>query len=82
MCATFNGDPRITIVACYSLINASNKTDIDTFYNMLSSLAWHIPKHNILIINEDINVHISKFGNNKFYLHNLLNRNGEYLVGF
>ena len=55
--------------------------DITTFYNGLSSLAWHITKHNVLIIGRDMNSQIEK-DENKSYLHKLPNRNGEYLTDF
>ena len=38
-------------------------------------------KHKVLIIHEDFNVKINK-DENKFCLHNLPNRNGEYLIDF
>ena len=75
MCAKFNGNPCSTII--------SNASDITTFYDGLSSLAdEHITKHNVLIINGDMNAQISKNENYKFILHNLWNRNGEYLIIF
>ena len=40
--------------------------DITTFYNELSSIVWHIPKHNILIIDGDMNAHTGKDRNPKF----------------
>ena len=69
------------IVSCYNHTNASSETDIPT-YNRLSSLAQHIPKHNILIISGDMNAQIDKDENYKFCLHNLPNKNGKYLTDF
>ena len=82
MSATFNGNPCTTIVSCYSPTNASDETDITTFCGELSSLDRHIPKHNELIIDGDMNVRINKDENNKFGLINLPNRNGEYRTDF
>ena len=82
MCATSNGNPRTIIVSFYGHTNASNETGITTFYNGLSSLEWHIPKHNVLIIGRDMNAQIGKDGNNKFCSHNMLKRNGPYLEDF
>ena len=65
MCATFGGNPCKTIVSCFSPINASDEMDISTFYNKLSSLAWLIPKQNIVIISGDMNAQIGKDRNNK-----------------
>ena len=55
-----------------------NQNSNTTFFDGLSSFAQHIPKHNVLIIGGDMNAQISKDENNKFCLHNLSNRNGEY----
>ena len=54
--------------------------DLITFYSKLSSLVHCIPKHSILIISRDINAQIGKDENNKFFLHNLSNRNGKHLT--
>ena len=80
--AACNGNPCTTIISCYSPINASDETDLINFYNELSSLVRSIPKHNVLIIAEYTNVQICKDENNKFCLHNSLNRNGERLTDF
>ena len=56
MCATFNGNHCITSISCYSSTNASDETDITTFYNGLSFLAEHIPKYNIEIIDGDMHL--------------------------
>ena len=77
MCVSFNNNPCTTIISCYSPINASNKIDIITFYNKLSSLVQHI-----LINSGDMNAQIGKGKNNKFCLHNSSNRNGKYLTLF
>ena len=57
MCASFNGNSCTTIVSCYSPTNASDETDIITFYKEHSFLVRYIPKHNVLI---DMNAQISK----------------------
>ena len=71
-----------TIISCYSPTNASDETDITTFYNELFSIIHHIPKHNIQIISADMNALISKSENNKFCLYNFPNKNGKYLAEF
>ena len=58
--ATFNGNPSITIISCYSPTNASNEKGLNTFYNEPFSLVRSIPKHNVLIIGGDINAQIMK----------------------
>ena len=82
MVATFNGNPRATIVSCYSPTNVSEENEIVTFYDELSSLVRSIPKHNILVIGGDMNAQIGKNGNNKYSLHNTSNRNGQHLTDF
>ena len=70
MAATFNGNPRATIISCYSPTNVSEETELITFYNELYSLVRSIPKHNMLVIGGDMNAQIGKNGNNKYSFHN------------
>ena len=55
MAATFNGNPSKTIISYYSPTNASDEMDLITFYYELPSLVGNIPKHNVLIIDGDMN---------------------------
>ena len=82
MAATFNGNPRATIISCYSPTNVSEETELVTFYDELSSLMRSIPKHNMLVIGGDMNVQIGKNRNNKYSLHNTSNSNGQHLTDF
>ena len=82
MAATFNGNPRATIISCYSPTNVSEENELVTFYDYLSSLVRSIPKHNILVIGGDMNTQIGKNGNNRYSLHNTSNRNGQHLTEF
>ena len=82
MAATFNGNPRATIISCYSPTNVSEETELVTFYDELSSLVRSIPKHNMLVIGGDMNAQIGKNGNNKYSFHNTSNRNGQHLTDF
>ena len=82
MAATFNGNPRVTIISCYSPTNVSEETKLVTFYDELSSLVRSIPKHNMLVIDGDMNAQIGKNANNKYRLHNTSNRNGQHLTDF
>ena len=66
MAATFNGNPRATVISCYSPTNVSEETELVTFYDELSSLVHSIPKHNMLVIGGDMNAQIGKNGNNKY----------------
>ena len=82
MAATFNGNPRATIISCYSPTNVSEENELVTFYDELSSLVRSIPKHIVLVIGGDMNAQIGKNGNNKYSLHNTSNRNGQHLTDF
>ena len=48
--ATFNGNPKATIISCYSPTNVSEETELVIFYKELSSLVRSFPKHNPLVI--------------------------------
>ena len=81
--ATFNGNPRATIISCYSPTNVSEETELIAFYDELSSLVGSIPKHNVLVIGGDMNAEIGKNAKkNKYSLHNSSNRNGQHLTDF
>ena len=82
MAATFNGNPRATIISCYSPTNVSEETELVTFYDELSSLVRSISKHNVLIVGGDMNAQIGKNRNNKYSLHKTSNRNGQHLTDF
>ena len=82
MVATFNGNPNATIISYYNPSYVSDKTNLIAFYNELSSLVRSILKHNILIIDGDMNAQIGKNVNNKFSSHDSSNRNDEHLIDF
>ena len=72
MVAVFNGNSGTKII-CSSRTNVNDE---------LSSLVNSSPKHNVLIIGEDMNAKKGKNVNYKFNLHNSSNRNGENLTDF
>ena len=80
LAAMFNGNPRATIISCYSPTNVSEETELVAFYNELSSLVCSIRKHNLLVIGGGMNTQIAKNRNNKYSLHNTSNRNGQHLT--
>ena len=82
MVATLNGNPRATIISCYSPTNVSEETEPIVFYDELSSLVRSIPKHKVLVIGGDMNAQIGKNGNHKYSLHNSSNSNGQHLTDF
>ena len=79
MVATFNVNPSITTISCYSLTNDSEETDLSP---SITSYPPCITKHNVLIISGVMNAQIGKNINHKFSLHNSSNRNGEHLTDF
>ena len=81
MAATFNGNPRATIISCYISTNVCEETELVAFYDELSSLVRSIPKHNELVYSGDINAQIGKNGN-ICSLHSTSNRNGQHLTDF
>ena len=56
MCATFNSNPWTTIVSDYSPTYTSDEFDISILYKWQSFLSRHIPKHNVQIIDGNINI--------------------------
>ncbi|XP_063605720.1 uncharacterized protein LOC134780779 [Penaeus indicus] len=56
--ATFEGNPKTTILPCYSPTNACNDEERDSFYTQLSETIRSLPKHNIHIIGGDMNAKI------------------------
>ena len=82
MAATFNGNPRATIISCYSPTKVSEETELVAFNDELPSLVCCFPKHNVLVIGGDMNAQIRKNGNNKYNPHNMSNRNGQHLTDF
>ena len=59
--ATFNGNPKTTIISCYIKINVSE--EVEQFYLELAYLIRQIPKHNMLVIGGDFNAQIGQLKN-------------------
>ena len=77
MVATFIGNPKATIISCYSPTNISEETELITFYDELSSLECSIPKQRSR--HECPN---RENGNHKYTLHNSSNLSGQHLTDF
>ena len=73
MVATFNGNPRVTIISCYSPTSVNEETDLIAFY---------APRNNVLVIGGDMYAQIGKNGNHKFSQYNSSNRNGQHQTDF
>ena len=80
--ATFNGNPRATIISCNSPTNVGEELNKSPSTMSYPFLVRSIPKHNMLVIGRDMNAQIGKNGNNKCSQHNTSNRNGQYLTDF
>ena len=81
-CATINNYSCTTIISCNRPTNLSDEKGVIILYDKLSSFIQHIPKHNVLIIGGDMNVHISKGEDYKYCFHNFQVRNSESLANF
>ena len=55
---TLEGNPRTTIVNCYSPTKVSSETKIENFYQFLSDTVTQIPVHNMVIVGGDFNAKI------------------------
>ena len=78
---TFAGNPRTTIVCCYSPHNQSSEDDVVSFYEDLSEVIQQIPAHNVVFICGDLN---AQLGSDRvlYSYHQRTNRNGEHLFAF
>ena len=56
--ATFNGNPKCTVVVVYSPTNVSDKDDIDASYNSLDALMCDIPPHYVCLLIGNLNARV------------------------
>ena len=77
--ADFEGNPRTTVVSCYSPHNNSTDEEVTQFYDILRTTLENVPAHNFLLVPGDFN---AKLGTDDvtFSYHTETNRNGEHLV--
>ena len=78
ICATFKGNPKTTVIACYSPHNALDESIITDFYQKLSQVIEDVPSHSMLFIGGDMNAQV----NIGFSYHSSSNRNGLLLHDF
>ena len=75
---TLEGNPRTTIINCYSPTKVSSETEIENFYQSLSVTVTQIPVHNMVIVGGDFNAKIRL--SETIYSFNLsINCNGQML---
>ena len=77
----FTGNPKTTIICCYSSHTQSSEDDVVSFYEELSEVMKQIPAHNVVFLCGDFN---AQLGSDKVLhsYHQQTNRNGEYLSTF
>uniref|UniRef100_A0A7M5UVA7 Endonuclease/exonuclease/phosphatase domain-containing protein n=1 Tax=Clytia hemisphaerica TaxID=252671 RepID=A0A7M5UVA7_9CNID len=76
--AEFRGNPKSSIISCYSPHSGYDEKDIERFYTEMRNLVLTIPSHSFLAICGDFNARIT--GN--FSYHSICNQNGDYLQEF
>lgn len=75
--ATFKGNPKTTIISCYSPYSRLSDEALDEFYNKLSRAIEEVPIHSMLLIGGDMNAKIFA----RFSYHDSTNRTGILLIG-
>ena len=81
--ASFNGNPKTTVVCCYSPTNIAEEDEVERFYDELSSLIRQIPHHNItMILGGDFNAKLGQNYGFKHSFHKGTIRNGLLLHDF
>ena len=80
MIVTFNGNPKVTVMSCYSPRNCSEEEEAQEFYDQLTELIKQVPKHSILLIGGDMNAKIGTDDCKGDSFHINTNRNGEFLL--
>ena len=53
--AAFEGNPRTTVVSCYSPQNNSTDEEVNQFYDTLRTTLEDVPAHNFLLVPGDFN---------------------------
>lgn len=76
--ASFNSNPALTTISCYSPTNCSDVDDVEAFYEDLTDTVSNLPKHNMLLIGGDFNAQLGR-QDHRFSFHPQTNRNGAFL---
>ena len=78
MIATFNGNPKCTVIPTYSPTNITHEDTIQEYYSELTTLIHQVPKHNVLFQCGDMNAQVGSISG-KYHYHRTNNRKGELL---
>ena len=62
----FQGNPQYSVILCNCPKNVSDEHETEIFYTKITYLTRWIPKHNVLIIEGDLNVHLGKVSGHKY----------------
>ena len=73
-----NGNPRLSVICCYSPTNCSDDDVKADFYRSLSRAIASVPRHNMLAVCGDFNAKIAN--NTCFSYHTATNDNGERML--
>ena len=87
MIATFNGNPKYTVISTYSPTNVTSEGTIQEYYSELTTLIHQVPKHNVLLLCGDMNAQVGPISGNHYHHHHhhhhhhhqTKNRKGELL---
>ena len=79
--ATFNGNPKCTVILTYSPVNVTSEDATKEYYSELTTLIHQVPKHNVLLLCGDMNVQVGPVSR-KHHYHQTNNRNVELLSQF
>ncbi|XP_066931364.1 craniofacial development protein 2-like [Clytia hemisphaerica] len=75
---TFKGNPKTTIISCYSPHSGHSDLEVEQFFEPLTNHLISIPRHSFVSVCGDFNAHLK----GAFSYHSENNRNGSYLQDF
>ena len=75
MIATFNGNPKRTVILTYSPANVTSEVATKEYYSELTTLIHQVPKHNVVFLCGDMNAKIGPISG-KHHYHQANNKNG------
>ena len=78
--ATFEGNPKTTVISSYSPTDCTEDKIAEEFYTQLQTTLNQIPKHNVSIIAGDMNAKVGREKGKNYSYHDSTNRNGQLLL--